>query len=292
MSHRPVAESGSVRVRSGSTVRRRQLARQLRLLREEAGLTLDAAAPALDWSPSKLSRIENAHQAVDVHSVRSMLDLYDVGGARWTELVELTREARRRGWWRAYGLDDKGYLPLEAEASLVRDFTVTYVPGLLQTADYARALFSASLRRRTTEGLERDVTVRMIRQERLISEERALELVAIVEEAALHRPVGGSAIMRAQLAHLMEAAALDAVTLQVLPAGLGAHAGMDGAFTLLSFDGLGEPDMAYVEHPMGAAHIEKEEDVARASLVFDHLRSAALSPADSVALVERAAAQL
>ena len=279
-------------MRSGSTIRRRQLARQLRLLREQAGLTIEVAAPALDWSPSKLSRIENAHQSVDVHSVRSMLDLYDVGGAKWSELVDLTREARRRGWWRAYGLDDKGYLPLEAEASLVEDFTVMYVPGLLQTADYARTLFVASATRRTSETLDRDVTVRMIRQKRLSSTDDPLELVAIVDEAVLHRPVGGPTVMRAQLARLIEAAALDPVTFQVLPAGVGAHPGMDGAFTVLSFDGLGEPDMAYVEHPMGGVHIEKEEDVARARLVFDHLRSAALSPADSVALVERVLAQL
>jgi transcriptional regulator with XRE-family HTH domain len=281
-----------VRVRSGSTIRRRQLARQLRLLREQAGLTIEVAAPALDWSPSKLSRIENAHQSVDVHSVRSMLDLYDVGGAKWSELVELTRAARRRGWWRAYGLDDKGYLPLEAEASLVQDFTVMYVPGLLQTADYARTLFVASATRRTSETLDRDVTVRMIRQERLTSTDDPLELVAIVDEAVLHRPVGGPTVMRAQLARLVEAAALDTVTFQVLPAGIGAHPGLSGAFTVLSFDGLGEPDMAYVEHPMGAVHIEKEEDVARARLVFDQLRSLALSPADSLALVERVVAQL
>ncbi len=279
-------------MRSGSTVRRRQLARQLRLLREEAGLTLDAAAPALDWSPSKLSRIENAHQAVDVHSVRSMLDLYDIGGQQWTELLDLTRAARQRGWWRAYGLDDKGYVPLEAEASTVRAFAITVMPGLLQTADYARELFRTALYRRSTETLDRIVTVRMIRQERLTSEEAPLELVAIVEESVLHRPVGGPAVMRAQLGHIVAAAALGSVTFQVLPTAVGAGPGPDGNFTLLSFDELGEPDMAYVEHAMGAVHLEKEDEVARGRLVFDHLRSAALSPADSVALVERVAAQL
>jgi transcriptional regulator with XRE-family HTH domain len=98
-------------VRNGSLVRRRQLARTLRELRVHAGLTIEAAAPLLDFSPSKLSRIENAHQGVDVHIVRSMLDLFDVGGDRWKEILELTREASAKGWWRAYGLDDKGYLP-------------------------------------------------------------------------------------------------------------------------------------------------------------------------------------
>jgi transcriptional regulator with XRE-family HTH domain len=280
-----------VGVRSGSLVRRRQLARTLRELRVHAGLTIEAAAPRLDVSASKLSRIENAHQGVDVHMVRSMLDLFDVGGDRWTEILELTREASAKGWWRAYGLDDKCYVPLEAEASMVRDFTVTYVPGLLQTSDYARAMFDASLRSRSRETVEREIRVRMIRQERLTSTTDPLRLAAIIDEPVLRRPVGGPTVMRAQLQHLVEAAALDSVELQVLPTGTGAHPAMGGAFTVLSFEGLGEPDMAYVEHPMGSVHIEKDEDVARATLVFDHLRSVAHSPAESVALIEQVAAQ-
>ena len=278
-------------MRRGSTVQRVKLARELRALREKAGLTLEAAAPLLDWSPSKLSRIENAHQRVDVHSVRGMLDLYDVGGERWTELVALTRAASQRGWWRAYGLDDKGYVPLEAEATLVRDFTLAYVPGLLQTAEYARALFRSGLPERLESQLENYVTVRLIRQERLTSAEQPLRLVAIVDESALHRPVGGPDVMCAQLVRLVDAAALDSVTLQVLPTRVGAHPSLDGAFALLSFDVLAVPDMVYVEHPLGAVHLEKEDDVARATLMFDHLRSEALSPADSVALIEQVAAQ-
>ena len=279
-------------MRSGSLIRRRQLARTLRDLRLRAGMTIEAAAPLLDFSPSKLSRIENAHQGVDVHAVRTMMDVFGVGGERWGDILQLTREANAKGWWRAYGLDDRGYLPLEAEASAVCDFTVNYVPGLLQTPDYARALFVGSMQRRTPAALDRDVTVRMIRQERLKSPAEPLALLAVVEESVLHRPVGGASVMRAQLAHLAAEAALSTVTFQVLPTGVGAHPGINGAFTILSFDGLGEPDLAYVEHPVGAVHIEKEEHVARARLVFDHLRSVALSPADSVALVEQVAAQL
>ena len=285
-------EQGVWSVRSGSLIRRRQLARTLRDLRQKAGMTIETAAPLLDFSPSKLSRIENAHQGVDVHAVRSMMDIFGVGGERWGEIVELTREANAKGWWRAYGLDDHCYVPLEAEASRVCDFTVNYVPGLLQTADYARALFASSLRWRTPATLDRDVTVRIIRQERLTSAVEPLELSAVVEEAVLRRPVGGPTVMRAQLAHLVTAAELDTVTLQVLPTGIGAHPGVDGAFTVLSFDGLGEPDIGYVEHLVGSVHIENDEDVARARVVFDHLRSVALSPAESVALVERVIAQL
>jgi transcriptional regulator with XRE-family HTH domain len=277
--------------RNGSTVRRRQLGRALRELREDAGLTVEAAAPALDWSSSKLSRIENGQQSVDVHGVRSMLDLYDAGD-RWGELIELTRQCRQRGWWRAYGLDDRGYVPLEAEATLVRDFTLGYIPGLLQTADYARALFQAESACPLEQALENEVRVRMIRQRRLTDEENPLELVAIVDEPVLRRPVGGAEVMRGQLARLVEAAALDRVTFQVVPLSTGAHPALTSVFTVLSFDHLGMPDMAYVEHPMGAMHMEKEAEVAAATLVFDQLRSIALSPADSVALVEQAAGEL
>jgi transcriptional regulator with XRE-family HTH domain len=279
-------------VRSGSLVRRRQLARTLRELRVHAGLTIEAAAPLLDFSPSKLSRIENAHQGVDVHIVRSMLDLFDVGGDRWTEILELTREANAKGWWRAYGLDDRGYLPLEADASTVREFTVSLVPGLLQTPDYARALYMNSVRTRSKAVLDRDVTVRMIRQERLTSVERPLELLTVMDEGVLRRALGGRDVMRAQLRHLIEASELDTVTLQVLPTSVTDHPGYDGPFTVLSFDGLGEPDMGYAENPMGAMHIEQEEHVARARLVFDRLRSVALPPTESVALIEQVVAQM
>jgi transcriptional regulator with XRE-family HTH domain len=263
-------------VRSGALVRRRQLARTLRALRVHAGLTIEAAAPQLDVSASKLSRIENAHQGVDVHIVRSMLDLFDVGGDRWTEILELTREASTKGWWRAYGLDDQGYVPLESDASTVRDYTVAYVPGLLQTADYARALFKTSVRSPATGVIERDVTVRMIRQERLRSAARPLELLAVIDETVLHRALGGRAVIRAQLTHMVEMAALDTVTVQILPAAVG----------------LGEPDMGYVEHPVGSMHIEKAEHVTQARLVFDRLCSLALSPAESVALIEQVVAKM
>ena len=125
------------------------------------------------------------------------------------------------------------------------------MPGLLQTADYAREIFQTSLIRRTEAELERDVTVRMIRKERLVSPDNPLELVAIVNESVLDRPVGGPAVMRAQLASLVEAAGLDTVTFQVLPTGVGAHAGMSAAFAVLSFDRLGEPDLRLRRAPDG-----------------------------------------
>jgi transcriptional regulator with XRE-family HTH domain len=273
------------------TAPRRQLARQLRMLRERSGLTLEAAAARLEFSTSKLSRIENGQQVVDVHWVRSMLDLYDAGTC-WEQLLDLARQARQPGWWRAYGLNDRGYVPLEAGASLVREFTITVVPGLLQTADYARALFRSATRSLDAAQIEREVEVRMIRQRRLLAEDNPLRLEAIVDEAVLHRPVGGRTVLRTQLDHLIIAAELDTVTLRVLLTEKGEHPGLDGGgFTVLTFAERSEPDLAYIEHVGGAVHIEKADEVARCTLAFDHLRSAALSPADSVSLLERATAR-
>ncbi len=272
--------------RNGSQVRRRILARELRLLREAARLTLEEAAPRLDFSVSTLSRIETAQQGVTVHAVKSMLDLYDAGD-RWEELLSLARAAKQRGWWQAYGLGVQSYVGFETEASLVRDFTVSYVPGLLQTADYARAMFRVGNVWDSGAALENAVAVRTIRQERLSDADEPLHLEAIVDEAALHRPVGGPAVHRAQLEHVLRAIELPTVMLQVLPTRVGAHPGVASPFTLLSFEDLGAPDIAYVEHTLGAVTFDKAPDVARARLCFDRLRAEALGLADSAEMVRR-----
>jgi uncharacterized protein DUF5753/helix-turn-helix protein len=259
-------------------------------MREEAGLTLDDVVGPLYWSRSKVSRIEKGQQSVDIHGVRSMLDLYDVGGGRSREVIELTLQTREKGWWRTYGLDDFGYVPLEAEATSVREYALGYVPGLLQTEDYARAMFEASPTRRTRDEVASQLRIRAIRQQRLTCDDDPVELVAIVDESVLHRPIGGPGVLRAQLARLVEAAGPGRATLQVLPTATGAHPALQAGFIVLGFERLGLPDMAYVEHPMGSIQLEREDDVAAATMVFDRLRSLALSPADSVALVREVAA--
>jgi transcriptional regulator with XRE-family HTH domain len=273
-------------------IRRRVLARQLKLLREQSGLTLEQAAPKLDFSVSKLSRVENAQVVIDVHWVKSMLDIYDVGGARWNELLDLAREAQQPGWWRAYGLGKHTwYIGYETEASRVQVFTLGYVPGLLQTADYARALMQAVPVPRTEEQLENEVAARLYRQQRLTSVDRPLELVTVVDESALYRPVGGPEVLRRQLEQIAVLAALDTVTLRVLPSAVGAHAGLASSFTILSFGKLGEPDMAHVEHTIGALILDKAEDVARAKVAFECVLSDALDPAESLALIHRLAGE-
>ncbi len=274
---------------NGSVIRKRALGRRLRELREAAGLTLEVAAPRLDWSTSTLSRIETGQQAPHVHGVRSMLDLYGAGGPVWSELVAMAREVRQKGWWRAHGIGNDSYVAFENEASSVLDYTVDYVPGLLQVPAYSRALLAASIARRTPESVESAVAVRAIRQQRLTSAEDPLEVTAIVAESVLHRPIGGPEVLAAQRAHLVAMAALPSVTLQVLPLTVGVRATTGSGFIVLSFGDLGEPDLAYVEHALGAVLFEKAADVASATLEFDRLRSDALPPAESLALLRRVA---
>ncbi len=271
--------------------RQRQLGRRLRRMREDAGLTIDAAAEKLEFSASKLGRIETAEQGVDVHVVRSMLDLYDVGGDRWTETLQLVRDAKEKPWYAKYlKVGDYGYLVYEADAGLVQDWAPNYVPGLLQTADYARALFAAF-----SHGPERTadmVEIRQQRQRRLTDEQDRVDLVAITTEAVLRNAFGDPPMMRAQLAHLIYAAELPTVTLQVLPTGTAAHASIASGFIVLSFSALGEPDLAYVEHALGAAFLEGEDDVRLARNQFDVLRTLALAPDASLALLREIAAAL
>jgi hypothetical protein len=203
--------------------------------------------------------------------------------------MELAREARQPGWWRAYGLGNNSYIAFETEAARIQDFTGTYVPGLMQTADYARALMLAVPVRRSAAQLDNEVAARTYRQQRLTSVENPLELVAVIDESALHRPVGGPDVLRGQLGRIAALAGLDTVTLRVLPTAVGAHAALPSGFTILNFGNLGEPDMAYVEHTLGALSLDKDGDVARARLTFERVLADALDPAESLALVHRLA---
>jgi transcriptional regulator with XRE-family HTH domain len=263
---------------------RRRLGHRLRALREAAKLTIEDAAARLDKSRSALHRIEAGQTRADVHLIRSMMDIYDV---YVDDLVDAAREAYKPQF--DYGL--LGYVDAEAQAVLVREFCALNLPGLLQTEPYIRALFARYPLARTPKLLEHDVAVRLNRQRRLTDQDWPLELVAIVDEAALRRKVGGTEVMRGQLEHVVKAATLPTVTLQVLPLRSGAHGCMDGGFNLLSFP-EDDPELLYVAYVTGSLHIEVAEEVRVARLAFEQLRAEALDPADSVALIERVRAEL
>ena len=283
---------GTTQVANGkATVRQRILGKRLRQMREEAGHTLESAAAELEISASRLSRMETARQGVDVHVVRSILDLYDVGGDRWTSTLELVREARKKQWWQRYKLGGQyNFVQFEADAVQVQEYAIGYVPGILQVQDYARALFTSSLSPRTPEVLEAEIEVRTLRQRRLTDPADPLQFVGIVTEEVLRNPIGGLAVLRSQLAHLIEMIELPTVTLQVLAARPGAHASLGSGFIVLSFGDLGEPDMAFVEHALGALHLDGQEEVLLARNKFDQLRTMALGPEDSLSLLREIAA--
>jgi transcriptional regulator with XRE-family HTH domain len=270
----------------GPTLHKRRLARRLKQLREEARMTLHEAAPRLDKTKSALSRVEKGETTADVHLIRTMMDLYD---KQVPELLELARAAAMPGWWTAYGIRDRGYIGMETEAAVSLDMSMGYVPGLLQTEDYMRTLFSTHRIKRAPKDVENQAAARLYRQRRLTDDEFPLRLHAIMDETVLRKQVGGQDVRRAQCRHLIEAAELDTVTIQVVPDERGAHPGMDGAFTILEFAEDEDLDVLYVAHVAGSLHMEKPDELADARLTFDILRSTALSPADSVAFIDELA---
>jgi hypothetical protein len=218
--------------------------------------------------------------------VRGLLSLYDLGGSHAARIEQMTPAARKRTWLQDYRVRGWGYVALEAEASLLRTFEPAYVPGLLQTEGYVRALLAGSIQQRTAEQAEDFVALRRFRQRRLTSDDEPLDIVAIVDEGALMRQVGGQDVMRDQLEHLLIAAELDTVTLQVLPFLAGKHPGVDGSFSILSYSAPGDPDLVYVECQFNRLELTKESEIERASVRFECLQTMALSPPDTVALIE------
>lgn len=281
---------------TGPTVRRRRLGTELRRLRESAGYKLEEVAGLLGVAPSTLSRIETGKAPTKSVYLSHLLEMYQVVDAGQRQvLVDMAREGHRKGWWAAY--DDvlpSGlgvYVGLEAEASGLRSYEISVVHGLLQTTDYARAVLRASAPRHTADQIERLVALRMERQRRL-DDDPPLDLWVIHDEAVIRRAVGGAAVMRRQLAHLLAVAGLPGVTLQVLPFDSGAHAGHDGPFSIVEFRDRSDSEVVYVESAAGPLYLEKERDVRANAEVFDRLRAAALPPDPSLDLISTAAQEL
>jgi transcriptional regulator with XRE-family HTH domain len=274
------------------TVRRRRLASELRRLREAAELTIDEVGEKLECSASKISRIETGHVGVTPRDVRDMLEVYGLEDDEREALVQLSREARKKGWWHAYNEVFTGsFVGLESDASSLHTHQALLVPGLMQTEGYTHAVIRAIRPDAAEADVERRVAARVTRQ-KLLTDAHPPEYWAVLDEAVLRRTVGGKEIMRAQLEHLLKVAALPHVTLQVVPFDAGAHAGMECPFLILGFPEQADPDVVYVENTTSGVYLEQPSDVHRYTLMFDHLRAAALKPDDTVVMVERAADRL
>jgi transcriptional regulator with XRE-family HTH domain len=280
----------------GPTVRRRRLGAELRRLREAHSLKLEEVAERLGLAPSTLSRIETGKAPTKSAYLSALLDQYQVDdpGVRKV-LVDMAREGHRKGWWSIYddvlpsGFDI--YVGLEAEASGLRSYEADLVHGLLQTTDYALAVLRELRPRDTEEQLQRVVDLRMQRQ-RLLDQDPPLDLWLILDEGAIRRNVGGSAVMRRQLEHLVQASRWANVTLQILSFASGAHAGLTGPFAILDFPERTDSDVAYTESVGGMIYLEKDREVRACVEAFDRMRAAALSPVASVDLIQQVSREL
>jgi transcriptional regulator with XRE-family HTH domain len=280
--------------RTAPSVRLRRLGAQLRDLREERGMTQEDVARRTGKDRSTLYRLETAQQRPQRATLIQLLDLYQVGEPRRGELLMLLREASQRGWMQPYRSELPGvysdYIGFEEEARAISNYESLYIPGLLQTEDYARAQLHGTLPHATGAEIENRVTARLERQQ-LLAREDPPRLWAIIDEAAARRQVGGPGVMAAQIARLAEAAGQPHITIQLIPFDAGAHPGMDGSFVVLEFPDPADRAIIYTESAAGGLFLEEEDEIRRYTLMFGHLRAAALRPGATAAALEAIVAQ-
>jgi len=265
-------------------VRRRELGVLLRALRTEKGLTVEQVAERLLCSPSKVSRMETGHGLATPRDIRDLCDLYEVADAAERErLTILAREGKRRAWWQSYDLAYANYVGLEAEAVAISAFQSSVVHGLLHTADYARANHESSIPRFDPEQIDLQIEAKLTRQ-RVLTQANPPRFAVVLDEAALHRRVGGPQVMAAQLTKILDVSALPNVMVQVLPFELGAHPALESNFTILRLPDP-TPGVVYVEGMIGSIHLQRAEDLGRYHDIFGKLQSMALDPKDTTDLI-------
>jgi DNA-binding XRE family transcriptional regulator len=280
----------------GPTVRRMLVGAQLRQFRTDLGLSRAEAAEAIRASEWKIHRLENGQVGFKERDLIDLLTFYGVTDPdRVEELLAMAADANSPGWWQRYGdvLPQwfRTYVDLEAAATLIRTYEGQFVPGLLQTDDYMRALVHGAHLEETNEEVGRRVRLRMARQT-LLTREQPPRLWAVVDEAALRRPVGGPEVMRAQLERLLEASKLPNVTLQVLGFGVGAHPAMGSSFSILRFPDQELPDVVYLEHLTNAVYLDKRHEVERYLDVMELLCVQSEPPAKTPAFIDKVLSEL
>jgi hypothetical protein len=250
---------------TGPTVLRMLLGLQLRRLRESRGVSREAAGWEIRASESKISRMELGRVGFKERDVADLLTLYGVTDpAERESLLALARDANNPGWWHRYGdvfpAWFQSYLGLEAAASIIRTYEVQFVPGLLQTRDYARGVILLGHGGAATDEIDRRVDLRLSRQH-VLTRSDAPRLWVVIDEAVLRRPIGGPEVMRDQILALIGATKLPNVRIQVVPFEVGGHAAAGGNFTLLRFADQELPDLVYLEQLTSALYLDKREDV-------------------------------
>ncbi|MEV5508592.1 helix-turn-helix domain-containing protein [Streptomyces orinoci] len=257
---------GDARPTGAPTVLRVVLGKRLQDLREKAGLSFQDAGRALDVTHATVRRMEKAEVGLKIPYVEKLLHLYGVHNQTEVEgFLALAREANRPGWWHRFRdvLPEwfSAFVSLEGEANVIRAYEPHYVPGLLQTEDYARAVLRAGQPHAPREEIERGVAVRRERQH-LLTRDNAPLLWVVMDETVLRRPIGGPEVMRAQISRLIEATELPQVRLQIMPFASGPHPAMYGPFHIFRFPIDELPDIAYAENLIGASYFDQREDVS------------------------------
>jgi transcriptional regulator with XRE-family HTH domain len=271
------------------TLRRRELGFLLRQLRAERGLSLDDVAERAMLSTTKLSRLETGRVGAAPRDIRDLCIVYGITDAAERErLMELAREGKQRAWWQKLDLPYATYIGLEAEAVFIRDYNSDIISGLLQVEGYARAIFEANDPPLDLAAMDQRIEARLRRQALLTQDDPPL-FHYIVDEVALHRPVGGPAVMREQLARVLEVIRLPNVTFQVIPLAVGAHPGIMSNFVILDFDKPMVNDVVYVEGAVGNIYLETASELERYRRIFSRLEHIALDPEGSAAMVTRIA---
>lgn len=277
--------------RNSPSLRRRRLGVVLRRFRERALISREVAGQELDCSESKISRIENGDVRVNQRDLYALLDLYGVADTQVrAELRELAMQGGKRGgWWVKYNNEVTGsfrrFMELETVATSIRRVSVTAIPGILQTPDYARAVITATAPHYSSEVIDRQLALRAERQRRLAEPEPPDNWI-ILDEAVLRRVVGGPAVMSMQLRQLLFAATKPGVRMQLLPFTVGAHQAMPGSFAIMRFLPP-DTDVVYSEGFTGEVTLDDPAELRSCSLIFDRLASEALSPERTIQFIER-----
>ncbi|HEY3143894.1 MAG TPA: helix-turn-helix transcriptional regulator [Acidimicrobiales bacterium] len=273
---------------------RKKLGIELRRLRQGAKISADDAAKRLELSASTISRGETGIVTIHPRDVDAMLRLYGVTDDRKREaLLALARKSRERGWWHHYrnvlSSDLVNYISVEYGASTISSFQTMLLPGLLQTADYTRAVATYLPRRTKPAVIEQLVEIRLRRQEMLLHREDPVPTRVVLDQSVLHRPIGGPKIMKAQLEKLVEVGMYPNVEVQIMPYAVGMHSGMGGPFTLFGFAEPIDLAIVHVENHVNFLLVEDEGDIRHYELVFQRVQESALPVADSLALVQEIA---
>ena len=259
---------------SAPTVLRMVLGKRLRQLREQAGVSFEDAARAIEVTPLTVRRIEKAEVGLRIPYVRELLHTYGVPESEVEDFLSMAREANQPGWWYSYRdvLPEwfSAYVSLESEASVIRLYEPHYVPGLLQTHDYAAALMHIGFPNETKEDIDRRVALRLKRQD-LLAKSEAPAVWAVLDETVLRRPVGGAEVMRAQIDRLNEVLDMPKVRIQILRFSVGAHPGAFGPFHHFRFGFSELPDVVYTESLVGSVYVDQPVDVVTYLEVMDRM---------------------